>query len=87
MTRSLWIVPLAMALAACSSPAPAPNAMPGSDRDAHGCIGSAGYRWCERSAQCERPWELAKAKQFDNSAVGFDAYCQAAPATGGSAIR
>ncbi|MCX5855535.1 MAG: cache domain-containing protein [Deltaproteobacteria bacterium] len=31
--------------------------MPGSDRDAHGCIGSAGYSWCESSHKCLRIWE------------------------------
>ncbi len=31
----------------------------GADRDAHGCIGSAGYSWCEQIGSCERPWELA----------------------------
>ncbi len=29
----------------------------GGDRDAHGCIGSAGYRWCEPKAKCMRFWE------------------------------
>lgn len=29
----------------------------GGDRDAHGCIGSAGYSWCESKAKCLRPWE------------------------------
>ena len=29
----------------------------GGDRDAHGCIGSAGYSWCEISQKCYRPWE------------------------------
>jgi hypothetical protein len=29
----------------------------GSDRDAHGCIGSAGYTWCEAKNKCIRPWE------------------------------
>lgn len=73
-------------LAACSTPpappqeaaaAPAPPAppMPGSDRDAHGCIGSAGYAWCGASGQCERPWELAKAKGFENTPAAFAAYC------------
>jgi len=72
-------------LAACSTPpaaspqtaapvAPAPS-MPGSDRDAHGCIGSAGYTWCRQSGQCERPWELAKAKGFDDMPAVFAAYC------------
>lgn len=29
----------------------------GSDRDAHGCIGSAGYSWCEAKQKCLRSWE------------------------------
>lgn len=29
----------------------------GGDRDAHGCIGSAGYSWCEIKQKCLRPWE------------------------------
>lgn len=31
--------------------------MPGSDRDSHGCIGSAGYSWCETKEKCLRIWE------------------------------
>lgn len=31
--------------------------MPGSDRDAHGCIGSAGYTWCDAKQKCLRTWE------------------------------
>lgn len=31
--------------------------MPGSDRDSHGCIPSAGYTWCEAKQKCLRPWE------------------------------
>jgi hypothetical protein len=31
--------------------------VPGSDRDAHGCIPSAGYTWCEEKQECLRPWE------------------------------
>jgi len=31
--------------------------MPGSDRDEHGCIPSAGYVWCEAKQKCVRPWE------------------------------
>ncbi len=30
---------------------------PGSDRDEHGCIGSAGYQWCAATQKCQRPWE------------------------------
>jgi len=29
----------------------------GGDRDSHGCIGSAGYTWCEAKQKCLRPWE------------------------------
>ncbi len=29
----------------------------GGDRDAHGCIGSAGYSWCEIKQKCLRVWE------------------------------
>lgn len=31
--------------------------MPGSDRDAHGCIPSAGYSWCGEKSKCLRTWE------------------------------
>ncbi|MGU7814816.1 hypothetical protein [Burkholderia sp. AW49-1] len=48
----------------------------GGDRDAHGCIGSAGYAWCERTQLCERPWELAKAHGFANSAQGYEQFCR-----------
>ena len=48
---------------------------PGSDRDEHGCIDSAGYRWCERTTQCERPWELAEREGFKNSREAFTAWC------------
>jgi hypothetical protein len=86
--RLLLLAPLLFATA-CSTPAP-PSAgdaasppMPGSDRDAHGCIGSAGYAWCAHTQQCERPWELAASAGFEHSAAGFDAYCAvpAAPAS------
>lgn len=29
----------------------------GNDRDAHGCIGSAGYSWCDVKNKCLRVWE------------------------------
>lgn len=31
----------------------------GGDKDAHGCIATAGYIWCELLQTCVRPWELA----------------------------
>jgi hypothetical protein len=65
--KALFIALLAAAL--CTLPvaglvAPAANAtaaatsiMPGSDRDEHGCIPSAGYTWCEPKQKCLREWE------------------------------
>ena len=29
----------------------------GGDKDEHGCIGSAGYTWCEEKQKCLREWE------------------------------
>ena len=29
----------------------------GGDRDIHGCIGSAGYSWCQAKNKCLRVWE------------------------------
>ncbi len=29
----------------------------GGDSDEYGCIGSAGYSWCEEKQKCIRPWE------------------------------
>ena len=47
----------------------------GGDRDAHGCIGSAGFKWCAKTNQCERPWELAEKEGFANTKEAFDAFC------------
>lgn len=54
-----------------------PAGSPGSDRDGHGCIGSAGYSWCARENKCVRPWELAKEKGFASTEEAFRAYCSA----------
>ena len=51
-------------------------AVPGSDRDEHGCVPSAGYRWCDRTQQCERPWELGKREGFENTAEAYEAWCR-----------
>ncbi|MCX8175417.1 MAG: hypothetical protein N3E51_04385 [Candidatus Micrarchaeota archaeon] len=39
----------------------------GADRDSHGCIGSAGYVWCEEENKCYRPWEESCTKQLEVS--------------------
>ena len=43
------------------TPAPVASgtALVGGDRDAHGCIGSAGYSWCAAKQKCLRVWEEA----------------------------
>ncbi|WP_241018211.1 hypothetical protein [Paraburkholderia sp. Tr-20389] len=58
-----------------SSASDTPTDVVGADRDAHGCIGSAGYSWCEHTQRCERPWELAKAKGFTPSEEHLAHYC------------
>ena len=78
--KSAYLVVLifVVSLAGCaldgSKNADSPSAV-GSDRDKHGCIGSAGYKWCARTENCERPWELAEEKGFANAAQEFEEYC------------
>jgi len=64
---------LSVLLAGCATP-PAPA--PGSDRDEHGCIASAGYSWCTSTNLCERPWELSQKNGFDNSKEAFNGFCK-----------
>jgi hypothetical protein len=47
----------------------------GDDRDAFGCIRSAGYRWCEKTGRCERPWALAEKQGFEKTPEAFKAWC------------
>lgn len=54
----------------------------GGDRDEHGCIGSAGYSWCEAKGKCLRVWEEScDASGSDSSACvvqnchGLDISC------------
>lgn len=72
--RQCLLAVLPILVAACSQ-AGTSAPMPGSDRDIHGCIGSAGYSWCERTKQCERPWELAASRGFENSAEAYQSFC------------
>lgn len=47
----------ALFIAACSPQPETAVAKTGSDRDAHGCIGSAGYSWSKVRGACIRLWE------------------------------
>ncbi len=74
----ITVLMISVCLGGCSaSDVPVSNkqGLTGADRDQHGCIPSAGYQWCALTNQCERPWQLAKAKGFDNSQEQFQAYC------------
>ena len=43
---------------AVNLPTATPNAqIVGGDKDIHGCIGSAGYTWCDVKQKCLRTWE------------------------------
>ena len=48
---------------------------PGSDRDEHGCLGSAGYAWCAREELCVRPWEFAAERKLPEGPAAFAEYC------------
>jgi len=76
-TSSFFALIAAASLCACSSSErQSSQQKPGSDRDPHGCIASAGYSWCAKTKQCERPWELAERKSFERTKKAFDNFCQ-----------
>ncbi len=79
MLRFMPVFALCFALTGCGdNPAPGSTPEPpGADRDEFGCIASAGYEWCAASNRCERPWELARTANFDDTRAAFDAYCTA----------
>lgn len=74
--KILWISACLITLSACKPGTPETASAPGADRDAHGCIPSAGYQWCGKENQCVRSWELAKEKGFENSEGSFHNYCR-----------
>ncbi|QFT55556.1 hypothetical protein [Microbulbifer sp. THAF38] len=80
MMKYLGLVTLTLVvvLTGCSpenSEDPSPDASVGSGKDKHGCIASAGYRWCAKTKTCERPWELAEKAGFPNTPDDFEEYC------------
>lgn len=70
---------LFLGMFACSSPkqkttmkedsTATPSQIVGGDRDAHGCIGSAGYQFSELKNDCVRPFELPL--QLENKDKSF----------------
>lgn len=49
-----------------------PKDLVGNDKDSHGCIGSAGYSWCEVKNKCLRIWEEKCETQAVNSSLPPD---------------
>ena len=47
----------------------------GGDRDEYGCIGSAGYQWCDNLEECVRGWELAKEQDIEDTPEAFQGFC------------
>ncbi|MFQ3276495.1 MAG: putative amidohydrolase YtcJ [Colwellia sp.] len=52
-----------------------PKVIIGSDKDEKACIGSAGYQWCSKLAQCIRPWELTKQHNVENTPETLTSLC------------
>ncbi len=48
---------------------PTPSNKLGGDRDAHGCIPSAGYSWCESKKKCLRNWEEGCPSEDDGELI------------------
>jgi hypothetical protein len=44
----------------------------GNDRDAHGCIPSAGYTWCAEKSKCLRLWEEKCTEESNNANITVD---------------
>ncbi|WP_409421519.1 hypothetical protein ABHF91_00300 [Pseudaeromonas sp. ZJS20] len=76
MSKSLLLMlPLLPLLLACQPDSPPAESKVGADRDVHGCIPSAGYRWCEQQQACVRPWELTKSDTNQTAEEAFQIQC------------
>lgn len=76
VVRLFGVVAVVLLSACGSGENTATDPLVGNDRDAHGCIASAGYQWCRKTQTCERSWELAQSRGFDNTPAAFQAFCQ-----------
>lgn len=47
----------------------------GADKDAKGCIASAGFIWCNKENQCVQPWEYAASVAIPNTEDSVGSYC------------
>ena len=65
MKKYIFVMMIACLAAGCA--AGPKSVRVGADRDAHGCIGSAGYTWSEELGACIRPWEYKDLAQPETS--------------------
>jgi len=57
MTKKLYLYLPLILLFSFTFSACQKNNLLGGDKDEHGCIGSAGYTWCQEKEKCLRTWE------------------------------
>ncbi len=71
--RFLALIAGIMLIGACSAQS---DNLPltGVDRDAHGCIGSAGYSWSVLKQQCVQPFSVADIRLADPDNTGLAVY-------------
>ena len=81
MRHGLLLLPAALLLGACQTP-PSLGEPPdrvvnsGGGRDEHGCIISAGYRWCQERQGCIRPWQLVAPGSTETPREAFEQACK-----------
>ena len=64
----------AILLSGCAQLQPPPPApLVGNDSDSHGCIGTAGYTWCESKQKCLREWEENCTDEVPGTAAAISA--------------
>ncbi len=49
------------------------------EKEDHGCIGTAGFMWCERDGECVKPDDLAEKHGLEKTADAVKAYCESKP--------
>ena len=72
--------------AKCTEADNQPASMLGSDKDKRGCIGSAGYAWCEAKQKCLRSFEESCEKEMQEMQIPADWKTFTAP-MGGFTLR
>ncbi|OHX64543.1 hypothetical protein [Flammeovirga pacifica] len=77
MKKNITIFITLLLLSACGqkeSNSKEQGQMVGNDKDAHGCIASAGYIWSALQKECVRPWEAGITLSPSNEGQTTNAY-------------